>query len=145
MVRRAFSLALGGVAMGMAANLPVQIETRSPVTSRLANLHLSFDRLFEGDIAFTYGPCRQHSVNDAHHVVARADRATSHAKRLVWIVPEDAISGGCISAWNTEGILVGRSEPQLLHKRHKRRAEKRAGMCPTSTPEPLAHMIQRAS
>ncbi|KAK4450492.1 L-amino-acid oxidase [Podospora aff. communis PSN243] len=128
MVPRISFLALGGAALAVAGNLPVQIETRSPVTSRLANLHLSFDRLVEGDITFTYGLCSHGTSQHAHHVVGRADGATSHSKRLVWIVPEDASSGGCISAWNTDGILVGRSEPQFLHKRHKRRAEKRAAI-----------------
>jgi len=127
MVRRAFPFALGGAAMAMAGSLPLQIETRSPVTSRVANLHLSLDRLIEGDITFTYGPCSRSTQGDAHHVVARADGASSHSKRLVWIVPDNANSGGCISGWDSEGLLVGRSDPQLLHKRHQRRAEKRAG------------------
>ncbi|KAK0648152.1 flavin-containing amine oxidoreductase [Cercophora newfieldiana] len=125
MVRRAFPLALGGAALAVAGSLPVQIETRTPVTSRVANLHLSLDRLIEGDITFTYGPCSHNSPETAHHVVARSDGASSHSKRLVWIVPEDASSGGCISAWNTKSILVGRSDPQVLHKRHQRRAAKR--------------------
>ncbi len=126
MARKAVPLVLAGAAMAL-AGLPVQIETRSSVTSRLANIHLSFDKIIDGEVTYTYGLCGRSSPDEAHHVLGRSDGATSHSKRLVWVLPDDAVSGGCISAWDPRGNLVGRSEPQLLHNRHKRRVQKRAG------------------
>ncbi|KAK1753643.1 L-amino-acid oxidase [Echria macrotheca] len=128
MVRSAALVALGATGVIAAqSGLPVEISTRSAVTSRLANIHLSIETPLDGDVVFTYGSCAARSPSAAHHVVGRADGATSHAKRLVWILPEDTYSGGCISAW-LEETLVGRSQPQVLQQRHKRRAQRRAAI-----------------
>ena len=129
MARRAVICFLIGSATTLgSAPLPIQIETKSEVYSRLANLHLSFSEPVAGEVVFTYGGCHTGVPEAAHHVVGRADGITDHAKRLVWIVPDNAHSGGCISAWDSQGSLVGRSEPQTLHKRHQRRRMAKRGM-----------------
>ncbi|KAK0702183.1 flavin-containing amine oxidoreductase [Lasiosphaeris hirsuta] len=125
MARLTVSLMIGSAAAAL-AELPIHIETRTAVTSRVANVHLSFDHVIEGNITFTYGPCEATSTEGAHHVLGRADGTSGHATRLVWILPEDAQSGYCISAWDNQGALAGRSQSQFLEQRHKRRAEKRA-------------------
>ncbi|KAK5653712.1 hypothetical protein OQA88_8743 [Cercophora sp. LCS_1] len=124
MMLKAATLIASGAALAQAA-FPVRIETRSEVTSRVANVHLSFSRPINSEIEFTYGPCSSLSPRDAHHTLGRADGTSSHAKRLVWVLPDGVDSGGCISAWDADA-LVGRSEPQILQKRHERRAQKRA-------------------
>lgn len=108
--------------------LPVKLETRTAVTSRLANVHLSAEGPVDGPITVTYGPCSSSSAHDAHHIVGGPDGGKTLSTRLVWVLPEDTESGGCISAWDSAGTLVGRSEPQHLQQRHKRRDKKRAGM-----------------
>jgi hypothetical protein len=123
-----FSSILGGVAAAAVA-LPVQLETRSAVTSRLANVHLSAARSVEYPISVTYGSCTSPFIQDVHHVLGKIHGSISDSTRLVWVLPEDTESGGCLSAWTTPGTLVGRSGPQMVQNLQKRRAEKRAGMC----------------
>ena len=121
-------LLLGGAAAA-SVGLPVQLETRSAVTSRIANVHLSTARSVDGPITVGYGSCTSLSVEDAHHILGKAEASASDPTRLVWLLPKDTESGGCLSAWDSSGSLVGRSEPQMVHNNQKRRAEKRAGMC----------------
>ncbi|RYP81503.1 hypothetical protein DL770_005885 [Monosporascus sp. CRB-9-2] len=116
----------GGRALAvLAKSLPVRIETRTELSSRLANIHVSVDDDVLGPLTFTYGSCSNLDVRNAHHEVGRYKTAST--SRLVWIMPEDVQptqSEGCISAWDIEGNLVGRSERQRL-KLRKRGVEQR--------------------
>lgn len=106
-------------------SLPVHIETRTELSSRLANIHVVVEEQFEGPITFTYGSCSDSDAHSAHHEIGQSPNAKS--SRLVWIIPEDVQSSesrGCISAWDTKGSLVGRSENQHL-KLRKRAVERR--------------------
>lgn len=99
---------------------PVRLETRTELSSRAANIHVSYDRLIEGVLDFTYGSCLDKKQTDSHHVIARHTPAgASH--RLVWVIPDDALNGGCISAWDSTGSLVGRSEAQQLASQRSRK------------------------
>lgn len=102
-----------------AARLPVKLETRSELSSRLANIHVSFEAPVDGEIAYTYGRCDDRKRHEAHHTVGRGTGAKD--SRLVWILPDDIRFDGCISAWDQRGFLVGRSEPQPLTKRKLKR------------------------
>jgi hypothetical protein len=119
-------LFLGGAAAA-SVSLPVQLETRSALNSRLANVHLSVSRSVEGPVTVSYGSCTSSSLQDAHHVLGDFHGCKSDSTRLVWVLPEDTESGGCLSAWTSAGALVGRSEPQLVENIQKRGARKRAG------------------
>lgn len=99
-----------------ASTLPVRLETRSALTSRLANIHVSFDIPVEDTVTYTYGSCDSARHHDAHHVIGHS--TDSDDLRLVWIHPEDISSHGCISAWDSLGSLVGRSEPQRVQRRN---------------------------
>lgn len=99
---------------------PVRLETRTELSSRAANIHVSYDRLVESVIDFTYGSCLAQRQTDSHHVVAR-HTPTGASHRLVWVIPEDAFSGGCISAWDDTGSLIGRSETQQLASQRSRK------------------------
>lgn len=99
---------------------PVRLETRTELNSRAANIHVSFDKAIEDIISFTYGSCLDRKETESHHVISRHIHSAS-ADRLVWLIPEDALSGGCMSAWGSDGSLLGRSEPQQLASRRSRK------------------------
>lgn len=102
----------------------VRLETRTKLTSRAANIHISFDSLPPGPIDVSYGSCLDRRRSDSHHTVVgrHIPVPTLSEQRLVWMIPDDAVSGGCLSAWAGDGtILVGRSEPQELADRRSRR------------------------
>lgn len=107
-----------------APSLPMRLETRTSLSSRLANIHLLFDEPVDGLIRFTYGSCSSIGEHDAHHVVSQG--FSSH-DRLVWIIPEEVTSGGCISAWSSSGTLLGRSEKQHFDIRSRRRSLSKRG------------------
>ncbi|KAK4164276.1 putative L-amino-acid oxidase [Cladorrhinum sp. PSN259] len=117
------------VAASIAHSLPLQIETRAPLTSRVSNIHVAFLEPVEGSIDFTYGSCDQQHVIDSHHLIANAPSATYN--RLVWVVPKDMYSDGCISAWDhNTGLLLGRSDKQhfdfeLIQQRRNLRLSRR--------------------
>ncbi|KAL8341051.1 hypothetical protein RB601_006920 [Gaeumannomyces tritici] len=101
--------------------LPVRISIRSALNSRLSNVHISTDAAPDAGaaaVSFTYGACDAATPGGAHHTVGRV-AAPRSADRLVWVVPEGAGSGGCVSAWADNdddgggggGVLVGRSAP----------------------------------
>ncbi|KAK0720224.1 L-amino acid oxidase [Lasiosphaeris hirsuta] len=92
-------------------SLPLVIETRSALRSRLANIHI--ERLIPVNelVDFTYGPCDSTSTVEAHHTVGQITAPTHD--RVVWVIPDTSSSRGCISAWsNATGILLGRSKAQ---------------------------------
>ncbi len=99
----------------LTSTLPVRLETRSEIRSRLANIHVSFDSTFKDAVTYTYGSCDHLSHLDAHHIIGHS--TNSEDLRLVWVLPEDTWSHGCISAWDSQGSLVGRSEPQSLQRK----------------------------
>ncbi|KAI6280396.1 hypothetical protein MCOR28_004295 [Pyricularia oryzae] len=108
--------------------LPVDIDTKAALNSRLANVYLSTrsaESAPAGALTYTYGECTSESHQDAHHVIATASGPTSSGEsRLAWSIPEDAKSGGCISAWDSAGRLVGRSGPQTMHPSRSRKAKR---------------------
>ncbi|KAK5992313.1 L-amino-acid oxidase [Cladobotryum mycophilum] len=109
----------------MSTALPVEIEFLHELTSRLANIHVTSKVQTDGPLTFTYGSCITESQHDgADHSVAET-RIAHGDSRLVWIIPEDAQTEGCISAWTEADVLAGRSRSQKLHQ-VKRRSQKRA-------------------
>lgn len=101
------------------ASLPVKLETRVKLNSRIANIHVSATEAVQGLITFTYGSCSETTEHTAHHVVTRSKSAVD---RLVWVMPSDTSSGGCLSAWDLGGKLVGRSDPQVLNSHSRKRS-----------------------
>ncbi|KAK2039422.1 flavin-containing amine oxidoreductase [Colletotrichum somersetense] len=115
---------VAGSALAAASGLPMKLETRSAVSSRVSNVHIGLEKPVNETVTFTYGSCRGVSLDDAHHTISKTEVRDS--QRLVWVLPEDASSEGCISAWGASGTLLGRSEPQTLHHNWKRRVQKRS-------------------
>ncbi|GAO13550.1 hypothetical protein UVI_02015770 [Ustilaginoidea virens] len=108
--------ALAVCAQGRAPPLPIAIDLERGLDARLATVHASPLRRVPGPITHTYGSCAALSPRGADHVVATSDSGI-RASRLVWAIPRDAPSGGCISAWDEAGTLVGRSAPRRLSAR----------------------------
>ncbi|KAG5984514.1 hypothetical protein E4U55_004410 [Claviceps digitariae] len=111
--------------------LPIQLSVRSGLATRLADIHVSTSRAVPGRVDFTHGSCTARSQQDSHHVVSSVASGFGTAaadndggERLVWIMPEDALDNGCISAWNEKGSLVGRSEPVELPKQKQKNKSK---------------------
>ncbi|CAG1974172.1 unnamed protein product [Fusarium graminearum] len=116
------SLALS-VGSSFASSLPIQLETREPLTSHIANIHVRFNKPTQGSLSFTYGPCDTKSISEAHHTIAETD--SKSVSRLAWVIPANTNDNGCISAWTNDGALAGRSEPQKLHRIRRRAPQKR--------------------
>lgn len=110
-----------------AANVPppIGLHLKRTVDSGLANIHISYNQPVHSEITVTYGHCQAQTPGEAHHLVGHS---TSYDDdRLLWKVPEDAPTGGCISAWEGEG-LIGRSVPVSIcpsKKTARRRLKKR--------------------
>ncbi|QPH15890.1 hypothetical protein C2857_000409 [Epichloe festucae Fl1] len=124
------TLGASSIARAATSNLPIDLQVRTELTTRLANVHVSTSsRQVAGPVTFTHGSCAAQSRQDSHHVVSSAGSGLVDS-RLVWIIPEDAPDGGCISAWDDKGALVGRSAPQNLERAAviARRATKPIGM-----------------
>ncbi|KAH9904897.1 flavin-containing amine oxidoreductase [Xylariomycetidae sp. FL2044] len=116
-----FTLAAGPVSAVSASSFPLQLQTKSDLHSRLANVHVAVDGQVEWPVTYTYGSCSHSELRDVHHVIGESPRSTD--SRLVWIIPED-VKSGCISAWDSEGTLVGRSieqSPKLRKRGLKKR------------------------
>ncbi|KAG6041520.1 hypothetical protein E4U41_003823 [Claviceps citrina] len=111
-----------------ADSLPLRVEFQEELDSQLANIHVYNAHHVPGVVAFTYGSCASTSRQGSHHEIASAEVETGEV-RLVWVIPADVPSHGCVSAWNGSGELVGRSRAQNLHA-VKRQIVRRAAVKP---------------
>ncbi|KAI1171092.1 L-amino acid oxidase [Nemania sp. FL0916] len=109
-------------------SLPVRVETRANLDSRLANVHVHIDGRVDTPVRYTYGGCSDDTSSHLHSAVGES--SNSLTSRLVWVIPEDIAETGCISAWDSRGTLVGRSA-ELRPAAKKRQLKKRG---PNSIP-----------
>jgi hypothetical protein len=100
------------------------LETKSKVNSHLANVHVTINGQVDTPILYTYGHCSDIGSQHAQNIISKSLSANS--SRLVWIVPDNVTEDGCISAWDSQGDLVGRSEE--IHPRPKRRGLNKRGL-----------------
>lgn len=104
----------------------VVLQVKRVVDSGLANVHVHCESLHLSELAVTFGPCNARTPGHAHHLVGRSP--SSRHDRLLWRVPDDAPSGYCLSAWDNQQNLLGRSEPisiKLSARTMRRRLRKR--------------------
>lgn len=106
------------------ATHPIQLETRGELTSRLQNVHLSFDKPVDGLVTYTYGSCSSRSKNDAKQTIGTSEG--EGISRLVWVIPEEYSDGGCISAWNEHDKLVGQSKQQEMKELKRKDIRRRS-------------------
>lgn len=105
-------------------DLPVKLEIKAALDSRSANVHLSQAHHTLYPFTVTYGSCHSLSnQHEQHHTVSEVfDQGTD---RLVWILPDDISTVGCLFAWSSRNELVGRSEPLEVNKFGKQWLKKR--------------------
>ncbi|KAL2830443.1 L-amino-acid oxidase [Aspergillus pseudoustus] len=122
------ALAQVAVVYGAMATPKIGISIKDLADSNVANVYLDYPAAPLGKHAFTYGGCDSTSEADAYDPLAQVSAGTapgSHS-RLVWVVPEDVPPSGCISAWGTDGMLLGRSAAAFnLDQVHKTALGKR--------------------
>jgi len=102
----------------------LKLEVKIALDSRSANVHLSQadDAVYPYTVA--YRSCQSsNSHREAHHNISTVSERL--ADRVVWILPEDITSDGCLSAWLPYHGLVGRSEPLKVNKFSKQWMKKR--------------------
>lgn len=103
------------IVQSFAHSLSLELEVRAEITSRLISIHVLQSKYVSGLTSFTYGACEAKSEQDSHHIIGRIECTTSDS-RLVCIIPQNAPTDGCISAWNKDDTLAGRSPPQNLYR-----------------------------
>jgi len=121
----ALSLAGGAIASPVAPRSDVVFFKPLAVTSNsVHNVHVGYgDDDFEGEIRLVYGECGMKSHADGHHDVAsHYIKRSSRPERFVWIVPDDAVHGGCLHAYSGSN-LIGRSAPISIQHPPRKREE----------------------
>ena len=99
-------------------DLPLQLAVKIPLDSRSANVHIYRASNFVHPFTVSYGGCQSlSSQHETHHILSTVPNQDSD--RLVWILPDDIPTDGCLSAWSAQHELVGRSEPLQVHKYSK--------------------------
>lgn len=96
-------------------NLPLKLSVKVPLDSQSANVHISSAAKSIYPFTVSYGGCHSStSQREAHHTLSTV--AEQDHDRLVWILPENLPTNGCLSAWSARHELVGRSEPLEVNK-----------------------------
>jgi hypothetical protein len=107
------------VALSAAAPQHIDIRVPSKVNSALANVHLWYRQPISAEHTFTYGPCDGTSTDEAVFHSSGSNQTESGSHRFVWMIPDNATTGGCISAWkDNSNELLGRSAPITFTESH---------------------------
>lgn len=114
---------LGTFAKARSVNLPVKLEVKAALNSRTANVHLLNADRSAYPFVVTYGGCHSTDQHEAHHTLSTVHEQDTD--RLVWILPEDVNTSGCLSAWSASHELVGRSEQLTVNKDSRQWKKKR--------------------
>lgn len=95
--------------------LPLKLSVIRPLDSPSANVHIASPATVAFPITVTYGECHPSaSQHESHHTISIV--ASQAHDRLVWIIPEDIPSEGCLSAWSATHELIGRSESLQVYR-----------------------------
>lgn len=115
------------------SNVVVFKET-SVSTDSVHNVHVSYqDDAFEGNVRVAYGPCGMQHIREAYQELGAIDlKRSERPERFIWIVPDDAVHGGCLHAYS-DSRLIGRSNPVAV-RRNLRKREDIAAVADTSGP-----------
>ncbi|KAL8952973.1 MAG: hypothetical protein Q9222_001149 [Ikaeria aurantiellina] len=115
---------LGTITSATSTELPVKLEVKRLLNSRSANVHLSQHHESLYPFTVTYGGCHHaESQYDSHHTISKVH--DHKADRLIWLLPEDVSSHGCLSAWSSQSELLGRSQPVEINKNTRQWIKKR--------------------
>jgi monoamine oxidase len=123
----ALSLASFPLTLSSPVVLRQDLITFKPVdvtTDSVHNVHIEYDdEAFEGDVIVVYGDCNMKHHNERHHELGSTFVGRSaRPDRLVWIVPDNAMHGGCLHAYS-DSALIGRSAPITVKQPTRKREE----------------------
>lgn len=115
------------------SNIVIFKETRVS-TDSVHNVHLSYgDDSFEGNVRVAYGPCGMHHTHEEYQELGNVHlKRSQRPERFIWIVPDDAVHGGCLHAYSGSE-RIGRSSPVSV-RRNLRRREDIAAVADSSGP-----------
>lgn len=109
-------MSLISFSLGDPSNHTIGISIKDATDSEAVNVYLTYPIIALKDHVFTYSDCNVLNFTDTHHIIAHipgGDFGGDHI-RLAWVVPEDVSNHGCISAWEQNSVLIGRSQPLAL-------------------------------
>lgn len=107
-------------------DLPVNLAVNVALNSQSANVHIHVSEVQVSVYPFTvtYGKCQNaNSQHEAHHVISIV--RGQGTDRLIWVLPDDIDTNGCLSAWSMRNELVGISEPLTVNKGSRQWLQKR--------------------
>ncbi|KAF1953731.1 hypothetical protein CC80DRAFT_137478 [Byssothecium circinans] len=93
-------------------------------TDSVHNIHVSYDNDdFEGEVRVVYGSCNMRAAHQMDHEVGSTIlRRSLRPERFVWVVPEDAVHGGCLHAYSGSS-RIGRSTPVTVKQNIRKRED----------------------
>ncbi|KAH7070108.1 flavin-containing amine oxidoreductase-domain containing protein [Paraphoma chrysanthemicola] len=118
-------LARGAVASPLAPRSDVIFFKPVSVTSdSVHNVHIGYgDDAFEGELRVVFGDCDMSGPDARHHDLGSTwIKRSSRPERLVWVVPDNAVHGGCLHAYSGSA-LIGRSAPVAVKHQPRKREE----------------------
>ncbi|KAL8856124.1 MAG: hypothetical protein Q9178_007249 [Gyalolechia marmorata] len=107
----------------VATDFPVQLDIQGPLNSRSANIHLSRSHKSIYPFTVTYGACDSLGDQDEVNHISRVEH--DGISRLVWLLPDNISSRGCLSAWSSAHELLGRSQELVIDKNSRQWLKKR--------------------
>ncbi|CAG8981043.1 hypothetical protein HYALB_00008197 [Hymenoscyphus albidus] len=124
------------------------LPKRAVKLDSLHNIHIEYlTSDFQGDLQMHYGDCKSTDVDSIANFVGRTEiRPESRPERFVWIVPANAMDGGCLHAISGRE-LVGKSDPITIQKASFKKRESIANVADTSGPwfEGVAYMKSKTN
>lgn len=117
----------GSAAAGLVNGRSDIIHFRGPFqvsSSSAHNVHIEYgDESFEGDVQVVYGACDMGGSHERHHQLGMTVfRRDTRPERLVWLVPDESTSGGCLHAYSGPS-LIGRSAPIAITTNFRKRED----------------------
>ncbi|KAF1999220.1 hypothetical protein P154DRAFT_523440 [Amniculicola lignicola CBS 123094] len=88
------------------------------------NVHVEYgDKAFEGEVRVVHGGCDMTEVHHMHHELGTTFiRREAQPERFVWVVPDNAVHGGCLHAYSGPN-LIGRSAPITVSRNIRKRED----------------------
>lgn len=110
-------LAAGFLHVASGASVPQSLEiyVEDATAPNIVNVHVKNANAVNQDLVFTYGKCDPISFDGVQDKIAKVSGGgiAGDDTRLVWVVPGDVSTGGCITAW-AQRQIVGQSAPLSL-------------------------------
>ena len=121
-----FSIGRTSPSLGVAKSTTFSIKVPTQVHHvSMHNIHLDYDGELHDEVEIYYGDCARADYKSSHHMIAHTTiNRTSQPDRLIWIVPDETPSGGCVTAISSlKNKIIARSAPiEVLGVKTKRQS-----------------------